>query len=123
MNNEIKTVKTFEEIGPKEFQCIISIIGFGKTKKEAEENAILNSNFNYIGKLQEVCTKRKWLMPIYTEQPTTGTEHDKIFNYSCSITINNSLHTMFGCGLTKTSARKDAAFKLLNMVVARTEEV
>lgn len=118
----INLVKTFEQLDNSKFQCVISTIGFGKSKKEAEEQAILNLNFNAIGKLIELCNKRKWDLPIYVEQPVTGTLHNKIFNFSCSITSieNKSTHTAFGSGSSKVQAKKDAAMKLLNMVV-RTE--
>ncbi|AJD20099.1 hypothetical protein TONV_039 [Tipula oleracea nudivirus] len=109
-------VKTFEKISNSDFQCVISTIGFGKTKREAEEQAILNLNYNSIGKLIEICNKNKWNLPVYEELQTTGTEHDKIYNHSCCITINNTMHTMFGTGSSKTQSKKDAAFKLINMI-------
>jgi Double-stranded RNA binding motif len=109
-------VKTFEKVSNNEFQCIISTIGFGKSKREAEEQAILNLNFNSIGKLIEICIKNKWKLPIFEELQTTGTLHDKIYNYSCCITINNTMHTMFGTGSSKTQSKKDAAWKLINMI-------
>ena len=108
--------KTFEKVNLNEYKCVISTVGFGFSKREAEEQAILNVNYNSIGKLLEISMKRKINPPKYEELKTTGTEHDKIYNYSCSITINNTMHTMFGSGSSKTQAKKDAALKLLNVV-------
>ena len=75
---------------------------------------------NPIGKLQELCQCRGWILPVYEEQVKIGPDHHSQFSIACCLSNLNLKVT--GVGFTKKSAKMDSAEKMLKLIEERSKK-
>ena len=80
---------------------------------EKAENLSPNDN-NPVGKLQELCMRKKWTPPFYDSNNTKGAQHDQNFYMSCIVTHLN-VQTV-GQGKSKKAAKRIAAQEMLKLL-------
>lgn len=73
---------------------------------------------NPIGRLQEMCTLKRWTPPKYDTHTEEGEPHKKNFVMTC--TVMN--HTEVGEGSSKKMAKRRAAQKILKLLKSQAEE-
>lgn len=78
-----------------------------KTTGEGEE-------VNAVGKLQELCMKKKWRPPRYDPVEETTREQDRSFKVICTIDTEGQSFNSTGYGRSKKLAKRSSAIEMLN---------
>jgi dsRNA-specific ribonuclease len=125
----------------------VVVFSSGKTKKIAKqlaaekilnllinsENSEFDSNStdqikekpkkkNFIGLLNEICTKKTLLPPVYNVVSVDGKPHQPLFKFQCSLTLENEEKiSVLSDGNTKKEAKQSAAEKILDILIEKCE--
>lgn len=76
-----------------------------------ETSAKPGSENNPVGKLQEICMKRRWRPPSYETVNEIGLPHERVFTMTCI--IENIEMEVQGIGRSKKIAKRNAALEIL----------
>lgn len=69
---------------------------------------------NAVGKLQELCMKKKWRPPRYDPLEETTKEHDRSFKVICTIDTEGQSFNSTGYGRSKKLAKRSSAIEMLS---------
>ncbi|KAI1292306.1 Interferon-inducible double-stranded RNA-dependent protein kinase activator A -like protein A [Halotydeus destructor] len=81
-------------------------------KKEPQED-LVDSDFNPVGKLQEVCMKKRWRPPVYDTVEEIGLPHERVFTMTCEINHSDVQLKVTGTGKSKKLAKRTAANEMI----------
>lgn len=82
------------------------------TKEPLEETAQDNES-NPVGKLQEICMKRRWRPPNYETLEEVGLPHERVFTMVCQIEHAEMDVRVTGTGRSKKQAKRSAAHEMI----------
>lgn len=82
-------------------------------KKEPEEEVFMDNDSNPVGKLQEICMKRRWRPPNYETVEEIGLPHERLFTMVCHIEHTEINVRVKGTGRSKKQAKRSAAHEMI----------
>lgn len=75
-------------------------------------------DINPVGKLQELCMKKKWRPPMYDTVNEVGLPHERLFTMTCDVDCNGTKVTSKGAGRSKKLAKRSAAIEMIALLEA-----
>lgn len=94
-----------------------------ETERYIKETSFLNDDssrvsgegeeVNAVGKLQELCMKKKWRPPHYDPIEENSSQHDRSFKVICTIDAEGTKFCSHGYGRSKKLAKRSAAIEML----------
>jgi dsRNA-specific ribonuclease len=90
-----------------------TFVGDPQSEKQTEETGTGNE-CNPVGKLQEVCMKKRWRPPNYDTTQELGLPHERVFTMTCEIEHLKIHVKVKGTGRSKKLAKRNAAQEMLS---------
>lgn len=82
-------------------------------KKVAEQEETQENDLNPVGKLQEICMKKRWRPPTYDTIEEIGLPHERVFTMTCQIEHTDVNVKVTGRGKSKKQAKRSAAHEMI----------
>ena len=76
-------------------------------------NDLNDTEVNSVGKLQELCMKKRWRPPVYETFEEIGAPHERLFKMTCEVKCESQSLMSTGVGRSKKLAKRSAAIEML----------
>ena len=87
--------------------------GDASTHQDRLNDALNENEVNSVGKLQELCMKKRWRPPSYETFEEVGAPHERLFRMICEVRCDGHTLRAEGCGRSKKLAKRSAAIEML----------
>lgn len=80
------------------------------------DNNLTDAEMNSVGKLQELCMRKRWRPPAYQTFEEVGAPHERLFRMICEIDCDGTIIRSEGHGRSKKLAKRSAAIKMTSLL-------
>lgn len=91
-----------------------SVLAAGDTADEKPDSMLTDAEMNSVGKLQELCMKKRWRPPSYDTFEEIGAPHERMFRMVCEVNCDGTLIRSEGTGRSKKLAKRSAAIRMMS---------
>lgn len=91
----------------------------GDATDEKQENLLSDSDMNSVGKLQELCMKKRWRPPSYHTFEEIGAPHERMFRMVCEVNCDGTVIRSEGTARSKKLAKRSAAIRMMDELEAQ----
>ena len=85
----------------------------GDAVDEKADGLPVDAEMNSVGKLQELCMKKRWRPPTYQTFEEVGAPHERMFRMVCEVSCDGSVLRSEGAGRSKKLAKRSAAIRMM----------